>query len=255
MHTKYGLQMYSVRDLAEVSLRDALAEVAKLGYKYIEFAGFFGNDAKTVKSWLDEFGLVCSGTHTTVNELTPDKIDNVIKYHKEICCNDIIVPGADWATPEKNEQTLNALVSAQKILAENGIGLSYHNHSREFLATSDGIVFENEILNKTDLQLEIDVFWLYNAGIDVMEYLNAHKERIGFIHLKDGFARSRAGLNFENAYEGVRDLSLGLGEVPIEEIRKWAIKNNVLQVVESESLQPSGIEEVARCIEYLKTLD
>ena len=34
-----------------------------------------------------------------------------------------------------------------------------------------------------------------------------------------------------------------------------AIKNNVLMVVESEGLEPTGIEEVRRCMEYLRTLD
>ena len=54
---KYGIQMYSVRDLAEKDLRAALKCVADIGYKYVEFAGFFGHSAEEVRSWLDEFGL------------------------------------------------------------------------------------------------------------------------------------------------------------------------------------------------------
>ena len=37
---EYGLQMYSVRDITQENLADAVAKVAKIGYKLIEFAGF-----------------------------------------------------------------------------------------------------------------------------------------------------------------------------------------------------------------------
>ena len=61
---EYGLQMYSLRDITGDDLKGALKLVADMGYKYIEFAGFFGHKAEDVKAWLDEYGLVCSGTHT-----------------------------------------------------------------------------------------------------------------------------------------------------------------------------------------------
>ena len=51
---KYGLQMYSVRDLTEHDLRGALQQVAEMGYSFVEFAGFMGNSAEDVKSWLEE---------------------------------------------------------------------------------------------------------------------------------------------------------------------------------------------------------
>ena len=50
---EYGLQMYSVRDFTEKDLLGTLKKVAEIGYKYIEFAGFFGNSAEDVKAALD----------------------------------------------------------------------------------------------------------------------------------------------------------------------------------------------------------
>jgi UDP-N-acetylenolpyruvoylglucosamine reductase len=49
---EYGLQMYSVRDITKENLKDALRQVAEMGYKYVEFAGFFGNTAEDVKALL-----------------------------------------------------------------------------------------------------------------------------------------------------------------------------------------------------------
>ena len=42
---EYGLQMFSVRDMTEKDLEGAIRAVAALGYRYIEYAGFFGHDA------------------------------------------------------------------------------------------------------------------------------------------------------------------------------------------------------------------
>ena len=51
---KYGLQMYSVRDVTETDLYGALKQVAALGYENVEFAGFFGHDGESVAAWLKE---------------------------------------------------------------------------------------------------------------------------------------------------------------------------------------------------------
>lgn len=253
--TEYGLQMYSVRDITEKSLKTALEEIARIGYKYVEFAGFFGNSAEDVRSWLDENGLVCSGTHTGIPEITPENIDKTIAYHKTIGCNMLIVPGCDWTSVDKARNVIETLNYANKKLAENGITLGYHNHSREFFPTADGIVFEDEIIEKTDVALEIDTFWLYNAGKDVIPYLEEHKDRIGLVHLKDGIASPAENKSFEHVHDGVVGLSLGSGNALVGAVREWAIKNNILMVVESEGLKPTGLEEVKRCIDHLRTLD
>lgn len=253
--TEYGIQMYSVRDAVEVSMRDSLKQVADLGYKYIEFAGFYGNKAEDVKAWLDEFGLIASGTHTGTEALAPDVIDETIRYHKAIGCDNLIVPGCDWSTSEKSDEVLALLNAAQKRLAENGITLGYHNHSGEFFPTADGTVFEDEVIGKTSVELEIDTFWLFNTGRDVIPYLEEHKDRIKVIHLKDGIPSADTCKNYEHVHDGVVGKSVGSGEAPVDDVRDWAIRNNVLMVIESEGLDPTGLEEVGRCIKYLRTLD
>ena len=58
-------------------------------------------------------------------------------------------------------------------------------------------------------------------------------------HLKDG-TRDRKGL------------ALGDGEAPVPAVRDKAIELGLRMIVESEGLQPTGIEEVARCARFLK---
>ena len=49
--------------------------------------------------------------------------------------------------------------------------------------------------------------------------------------------------------------SLGQGIAPVAAVRKAAIELGLTMVVESEGLEPTGLEEVRRCIDYLKEQD
>ena len=61
---KYGLQLYSVRDITEKDIEYAMKETAAMGYSFVEFAGFQGKTPEEIKSYLDKYNLGVSGTHT-----------------------------------------------------------------------------------------------------------------------------------------------------------------------------------------------
>ncbi len=252
---EYGIQMFSVRDIAGKDLREALRKVAELGYLYVEFAGFFNHSAEEVKRWLNEFGLVCSGTHTGIDEIRPDRIDKTIAYHKAIGCDNLILPAAPWKPEDVMNANIALINEAQKKLAENGIALGYHNHSKEFFVNPCGKIIENELLARTHVELEVDTFWAFNAGIDPVEFLEAHKDRVRVIHLKDGIPTVPENRSYEHVHDGVQGKALGEGKAPVARVRDWAIRNGVRIVVESEGLNPTGPEEVARCIRYLRSLE
>lgn len=252
---EYGLQMYSLRDITEKDLKGALKTVADMGYKYVEFAGFFGHKAEDVKTWLDEYGLICSGTHTGADPLAPDVIDETIAYHKAIGCTNLIIPGMDWSTLEQMEKNIDLINTAQKKLAEHGITLGYHNHSAEFFETDYGKVIEDELISRTNAELEIDTFWAFNAGLDPVAYCEKFKDRIRVIHLKDGIPSALENKNHAHVHDGVIGKSVGSGQAPVLAVRQWALDNDVRMVIESEGLEPTGPEEVKRCIDYLRTLE
>ncbi|MBQ9773892.1 MAG: sugar phosphate isomerase/epimerase [Clostridia bacterium] len=238
---EYGLQMYSVRDLTEQDLEGALRQVAALGYEFVEFAGFFGHSATDVRRMLVENGLTVSGAHTGLGELTPERIEETIAYHAALGNDSIIVPWESYPTKEKLDAVIDALNAAQKRLAEAGIVLGYHNHAFEFEPTAYGLNIFEELVKRTQVELEIDTYWVYAAGLDPIEVLESLKGRVRVIHVKDGLT-DRTGR------------ALGEGTAPVAEVIAYAKKNGLRMVVESEDLNPSGIEEVGRCAAYLKTL-
>lgn len=239
---EYGLQMYSVRDLTKEDLEGALRQVAELGYSFVEFAGFFGHSAGDVKKMLDTYGLRVSGTHTPWQELAPDRLAETIAYHKELGNTNIIIPSADMSTPEKLDAFIDLVNDVQPKLAAEGISLAYHNHDGEFVPNGFGVITHTELEKRTNVEFEIDTYWAYVARRNPVEELERLKHRIRVIHLKDGFA-DRKGM------------ALGEGTAPVAAVREYALKNGLCMVVESETCQPTGIEEVGRCIRYLRSLE
>ena len=239
---EYGLQLYSVRDSAEKDLAETLRQVAKLGYKFVEFAGFFGHSAEEVRRMLEDNRLRVSGAHIGFDEIAPQCIEKTVAYHKTLGNDTLIVPWADYATPEKLEAVLDALNAAQPILEAAGITLGYHNHAFEYQPTSYGAFPCREIEERTRVMLEIDTYWVYVAGIDPVRELQRLGDRVRVIHVKDGLADGTGR-------------ALGEGTAPVAEVMAYAKEQGIPMVVESEDLNPTGIEEVTRCMRYLQTLD
>lgn len=238
---EYGLQMYSVRDITANDLAGALKKVAEIGYKFVEFAGFFGHPAEEVKAMLDEYGLKVSGTHSGLGDLDND-FAGTVKYHKTLGNTNYIVPGAPWDTKEGLDSTIEKLNKYKPMLAAEGITLGYHNHDGEFKPNKDGQIAHAEMEARTSVDFEIDTYWAFCAGRDPIETITRLKDRVHVIHLKDG-TRDRKGL------------ALGEGEAPVAAVRAKAIELGMRMVVESEGLDPTGIEEVTRCFKYLMTLE
>ena len=239
---EYGIQMYSVRDITEREMERALSELSGMGYKCVEFAGFFSYTAEQIKSMLDKYCLSVSGTHTGWGELTEENFEKTLAYHKAIGNKNIIIPGADTSTKEKLDEFIDFINKTLPKLRAEGIELHYHNHSHEFIPTAEGYTVHEELEKRTDIKFEIDTYWCYHAGCDPIETLERLKDRISVIHIKDGMANG----------EGK---PLGMGEAPVNAVYKKALELGVLMVVESETLSPDGLTEAKLCIEHLKKLE
>ena len=96
----YGIQLYSIRDLAKENFEEAVAAASRIGYSSIEFAGFFGRSAAEVNKAMDDAGIRICGTHSSWGELAND-YENTLRFHKEIGNKHYTIPGADLSTPEK----------------------------------------------------------------------------------------------------------------------------------------------------------
>lgn len=236
---KYGLQMYSVRDAAEKDLQGTLEKVAALGYHYAEFAGFFGYSAEAVRDKLLECGMEVSSTHTGMQELADDVIGETIRYHKTLGNRLIVLPWADLDNQQKLDDFVAQTEKVQARLADEGIRLGYHNHAHEFKPNADGSCIWEQLEERTRLDLEIDTYWAFVGGRDPLEMMERLKERVRIIHIKDGLVDGSGR-------------PLGMGEAPAAAVYRKAVELGDRLIVESETCQPSGLEEARICMDFLK---
>ncbi len=237
----FGIQMYSLRDLTQNDLAAGIKTVAEQGYRLIEFAGFFDHSAEEVKAMLDENGVTVSGTHSGMKFLVED-YDGFVTFLKTIGCTEYIIPGHDLSTREKMDEFIEQVNYFQPKLEADGLRLSYHNHAHEFDNRYGDYVIYDELTKKTNINFEIDTYWAYVAGKDPVALMEEYKDRLVFIHIKDGSADGHG-------------TSLGMGTAPVKAVFAKAVEMGIPMVVESETCTPSGAEEAQICINYLRELE
>ncbi len=238
---KYGIQLYSMRDLAEADFDAAVAKAAEIGYSMIEFAGFFGRTAEQVVSLLQKNGIEIFGTHTGIYDLVND-FEGTLKFHKAIGNGNYIIPHHNMRNKAEIDEFVDLVNKYQPMLEAEGIKLGYHNHSMEWLPNEDGLIPNEELFRRTNIGFEIDTFWAYNAGRDPVELMEQFRDRLLSIHIKDGF-------------KGGRGMPLGKGEAPVKAVYEKALELDVPMIVESETCDPSGADEAQVCFDCLKSFE
>src|SRR5436853_5780986 len=91
---KIGLQLYTVRDLMKQDFDGTVSKVAAIGYKEVEFAGYFDHTPQQVRALLDRNKLTAPSVHVDYKSLG-DKFPQVIADSKVIGHQYIVNPWID----------------------------------------------------------------------------------------------------------------------------------------------------------------
>lgn len=237
----YSIQLYSVRDLAQNNLSEAVRQMAELGYSSVEFAGFFGHNPDEINEMLNKNGIEVSSTHSSFDDLV-NNYNETVAFHRAIGNRLYILPGVDLSSQEKLDDFVKKANEISKRLTQDGITLAYHNHAHEFALNADGSLIYEQLLYRTDLKLEVDTYWAFVGMKDPIALLDRVGDRLACIHIKDGLADGNGR-------------PLGKGEAPVARVYDYAVKNNIRMIVESETCNPDGVTEARICIDYLHSLE
>jgi sugar phosphate isomerase/epimerase len=186
---KVGLQLYTVRDQMKADFTGTLAKVAKIGYREMEFAGYFDNSPQEVRRLLDENGLTAPSAHIEYDHIV-NKTSEVIEASKVVGHTYVVCPHlseemrSDAAAWKKIAQ---ALTKAGAETKKAGIQLAYHNHNFEF-KMFDGKSGYDILLEESDpklVKMEMDLYWTTKAGADPLKYFAKYPGRFPLVHVKD----------------------------------------------------------------------
>ena len=183
-----GLQLYSLRKEMGEDFEGTLAKLAELGFKEMEFAGYFNRSANEVRSILDANGLTSPAAHIPLTDIA-NNLSQVIDTAATLGQKYIVLPfmvGADRDIDNypRIAELLNRSGEAAKAA---GLKMGYHNHDFEF-DVLDGKRGYDILLNETDPDLvffEMDLYWAATAGVDATEYFKRNPGRFPMLHVKD----------------------------------------------------------------------
>jgi sugar phosphate isomerase/epimerase len=237
-----GLQLYSVRQDCEKDLPKVLETVGKIGYKGVEFAGYYGRTASDLRKMLDDNGLVCCGTHTALDTIRPENLDATIEFNKTIGNKNLIVPYMDPKTKEGWLEMVQ-LFNTQAVKAKKaGMRIGYHAHAHDFQKI-DGVSCWDLFFGGTrkDVIMQLDTSNCMDGGADPVEVLKKYKKRAVTIHIKE--------------WGGSKDAVIGEGKVNFPAVFDICERNGVTEwyVVEDEQAG-NGLDRAGRNFEALKKM-
>ena len=185
---RIGIQLYTLRRPAAADLAGTLSQLAKIGYKEIEFAGYHNHPATEVRDMLKANGLAAPSVHVGINviEETPDKL-----------FEDSRTVGHQWLTvpslpsnPTTADDWKRVADQFNKVAAQvksAGFRFAFHNHNAEFKKVGNAVPLEI-LLRGTDPALvsyEMDVYWVVNGGGNPVDLLARYPGRFKMLHVKD----------------------------------------------------------------------
>jgi sugar phosphate isomerase/epimerase len=189
-----GIQLYTVRDEMKKDFFGTLAKVARIGYKEIEFAGYFGYDAKAVRAALKQNGLVSPSSHIGFPVLG-QSWDKIIEDALTIGQQYLVCPWIDekYRTAAGYKEVAELFNKAGEQAKKAGLQFGFHNHDYE-LTPVDGQVPLDLLITQTDPKLvvfEMDVFWIRHGGQDPIAYFRKYPGRFPLLHMKDMDAQQK----------------------------------------------------------------
>ena len=190
---RIGIQLYSVRDLMAKDFEGTLASLAQIGYKEVEFAGFYNRKPADIRALLQKDGLVAPSAHLGFDVLTKNTDQTFA---------DVAELGAQYATvawtpqeerggADKWKAIADKFNAAGRVARTHGLSFAYHNHDFEFDPAAGPVHPLDLLVQNTDpalVNFEMDVYWVTHAGQKPVEYLTKYPNRFVLLHLKDGGA-------------------------------------------------------------------
>jgi sugar phosphate isomerase/epimerase len=256
---RIGMQLYTVRAEMEKDVEATLARVAALGFREVEFAGYFGRTPQQVRAALDRQGLTSPSTHIDLASLT-DRLSEVIATSSVIGHRYIVMPWLDEDArkqPDIWQRVSDTLNRAGEAARSAGIRMGYHNHHFEFVPLASGQLPLDLLLARCDPTLvafELDLAWIAAAGQDPLAYFAKYPGRFPMVHVKGLRRRPSRGAStpIDDVLPDIVDV--GAGIIDWARIFAQSEQAGIQHYYVEHDVPTSPFDSLAASIRYLRAL-
>ena len=247
--SKIGVQLYTVRRELEADFEGTLAKVAALGYKEVEFAGYYKHAPAQVREALARNGLSAPSAHFQ-SVVSSGGLREAIEAAKVIGHEYLVyayLPPEERKSLDDYKRLVERLNRAGEECRRAGIQFGYHNHDFEF-TPAEGVIPYDLIVEGTDaglVKFELDLYWITKAGQSPLAYFRKHPGRFPLVHVKDMDSTPRRYFT-----------EVGRGVINFKEIFAASKQAGIRHYfVEQDETPASPFESIKTSIDYLKRLE
>ncbi|HET9409853.1 MAG TPA: sugar phosphate isomerase/epimerase [Candidatus Sulfotelmatobacter sp.] len=256
-----GLQLYTVRKNMKHDFEGTLAKVASIGYKEIEFAGYFKHTPQQVRTLIDKYSLTSPACHLDYDVFTDENLPQQIESAKVIGQSYLVNP---WI-PEKQRKTQDhwkrvaeRFNHVGELCKNAGLEFAYHNHWFEFIPLEGKLPYDT-LLESTDpnlVKMEMDLCWVTVGGGDPLKYFDRYPGRFPLVHVKDvkklPKVTASGGRDFGSSMKDMTEV--GSGIIDWKRIFAQSEKAGIKHYIVEHDQPRQPFESIKTSYEYLRQL-
>jgi sugar phosphate isomerase/epimerase len=249
-----GLQLYTLRDTIGKNPKPVLEKVGSFGYKELEAYSYrdgqiFGMAYSEFGKYVKSLGMKVVSGHYGLDQIEGDTWKKAVDDAKGIGMEFMVVPyiqEPDRKTIDQYKAIIEKLNKAGEVAKNGGIRMGYHNHDFEFETVDGQIPFDLMMkdLDPKYIGMEMDIFWVVNAGHDPVKYFEKYPGRFEQWHVKD---MDKSDKN--------KNANVGSGSIDFKALFAKAKLSGLKHFyVEQETYPGEPIDSVEASAKYLKTI-
>jgi sugar phosphate isomerase/epimerase len=188
-NNKFGIQLYSVRDVLPKDPQGVLKQLASFGYKQIEsYEGdkgmFWGMTNTAFKTFVGDSGMETVSSHCSYKENFEKKADEAAAIGMKYLICPYLGAQKDLDAYKRFAAEFN---KAGEICKQRGLKFAYHNHDYSFKKVQNEYP-QDVLMKNTDKALvdyEMDMYWVVAAGEQPLDWFKKYPDRFKLCHVKD----------------------------------------------------------------------
>ncbi len=252
----YGVQLFMVRRQAQTDLAGILKAIQQVGYTQVElYPVVYDHRAYELKKIVEDSGLWLVSAHFDYVGF-----DRKIDYARQLGLKYMVcpmIPQDQWTSTEGFSKAATDFNRWGAQVRDAGMEFVFHNHCYEFKPQGGGMTGWDVLMGSTDpglVKLELDLYWLTQAGQKPAVVLADFADRVRLIHLKDRTAGAPVGFVVGPSAEHFTELGKGTIAWPklLEQAKKQGIRYAFLD--QDETAGPV-VESMTESFAYLKRIN